>query len=75
MNPRVIGHRADDTQWLLDTGASPHEIARRLGYRNVNSLRRTMYRAGRQDLVDRLGPDTPVAWGTRAGMRRAKEMA
>lgn len=52
--PTVIHDRVRDVELLLPY-YGPHELARRLGYRNVADLRRIMRRAGRHDLSNRLG--------------------
>lgn len=55
--PKVSARRAaflEDLEFLLDNGVGEDEIMRRMGYRDRNTLRTRIHRAGRQDLADRL---------------------
>ena len=51
--PVVIGDRVAEVEHLLGS-TGPEDIARRLGYRNVDVLLRIMRRAGRHDLSRKL---------------------
>lgn len=51
----------EDIADMVSTGAGVHEIADRLGYRNIDSILRRLRRAGRHDLSNLLRPRKRVA--------------
>ncbi|AKU15767.1 hypothetical protein [Luteipulveratus mongoliensis] len=61
--------RVEDVEFLLEAGESPDHIARRLGL-TLESLERSMHRAGRRDLAHAVHVQTDVRRAYEEAKRR-----